>query len=382
MKDNTIRQAAALDGSDTKTSLRARSLERRPALKRAARNCAGFTLIELLEITAIIAMLIGAGLPAVQKQRESVARTEAANNLQQAGAAFQAFYNQNGKYPETWKVLADWRHLHPRFCGSPYILPFIEQEGLYKGLYGWQYIIRINPARSSNSTANTGRPPFQLEAEPIYPGITGSETLVLDQDGNLIRFPTPGADEARRQMFDRIRRGAAERIFELLDMDKSALAEVREFVASPETQASVLDRLDANDDVMINLHEIRNLDTGSEISLTDFLDLVSEEMKLDMLSPELSRQLGVEISALRGNAADQLFSFDGLCGLTRLYLSAEGVANRLCASLRAAKAAAERGDAEAKARFLRAYINEVEAQAHRTLTRRRATTLITLAQTL
>jgi hypothetical protein len=58
-------------------------------------------------------------------------------------------------------------------------LPYIEQEGLYKGLYGWQYsIIRITPARSSNSSEDTGRPSFRLEAEPIYPGITGSETMV------------------------------------------------------------------------------------------------------------------------------------------------------------------------------------------------------------
>jgi len=133
---------------------------------------------------------------------------------------------------------------------------------------------------------------------------------------------------------------------------------------------------------MINLNEIRNLDTGSEISVADFLDFVSEEMKLDMLSPELSRQLAVEISVLRGNAADQTFSFDGLCSLTRLYVGERGLADSLCAKLRAAEQADARGDSEAKALFLRAYMDQVAEEINKTLTRRRGMTLTTLAQTL
>jgi hypothetical protein len=42
---------------------------------------------------------------------------------------------------------------------------------------------------------------------------------------------------------------------------------------------------------MVSLDEIRNLDTGSEISVADFPDFVSEEMKLDALSPKLRRQI-------------------------------------------------------------------------------------------
>jgi prepilin-type N-terminal cleavage/methylation domain-containing protein len=383
MRENTIRHTATTDRNDTKTSLRARNPQRRRAINRAARTSAGFTLIELLVVIAIIAILIGLLLPAVQKVREAAARMEAANNLKQIGIAVVGFYDRNGDYPESWKALADWCRLNPRLCGSPSILPYIEQEGLYKEFYGWLYILRRpRPTASSSSTTNTGRPAFQVEVEPSDPGTTGAETLVWDQDGKLTSFPTPGANEGRRLMFERLRRGAAEKIFQLLDLDKSALPLVREFVASPETQAAALDRLDANDDGVVSLHEIRNLNTGSELSLTDFIKWVSEEMKLHKLSPELSKQLGVEIAALPRSAAVQLFSFDELCNLTRQYLSAEDVATQLCARLGEAKAAAERGDAEAKSRFLRAYIDEVEAQVHKTLTRSSAAILIALAQAL
>lgn len=82
-----------------------------------------FTLIELLVVIAIIGVLIALLVPAVQKVRETAARTQCANGLKQVALAMHAFHDVNHTLPEgmsasgwaygTWPVL---------------VLPYLEQE--------------------------------------------------------------------------------------------------------------------------------------------------------------------------------------------------------------------------------------------------------------
>ncbi len=97
---------------------------------------AGFTLVDLLVVIAIIGILIAMLLPAVQSVREAARRTACMNNLRQVGLATISFHDARGAFPPARTATSN--QVLPIFIRNGpeswfvHILPFIEQNNLYK----------------------------------------------------------------------------------------------------------------------------------------------------------------------------------------------------------------------------------------------------------
>ncbi|MFO0816257.1 MAG: DUF1559 domain-containing protein [Gemmatales bacterium] len=109
----------------------------------------GFTLIELLVVIAIIALLMALLLPAIQKVREAANKMLCASNLRQIGVAAHNYHNDYNKLPPGYfgpflrnggtNVTPDASpDRGPWISCLTILLPYLEQDNLYKQLWGTQ----------------------------------------------------------------------------------------------------------------------------------------------------------------------------------------------------------------------------------------------------
>lgn len=155
-----------------------------------------FTLIELLVVIAIIAILIGLLLPAIQKVRETSSRMTCANNMKQLALATLNFEGTFRKLPlgkhgaaSTTQTLA----IGTQSGVLVQILPYIEQENLFKGFKPELYTANSNTgsvswlnfdAPNTYSLARTKIKMFLCPSDDPY-AVEGSST------SNVVCFIDP-----------------------------------------------------------------------------------------------------------------------------------------------------------------------------------------------
>jgi prepilin-type processing-associated H-X9-DG protein len=90
----------------------------------SARPRRAFSLFQLLLVLAILVLGFALALPALAKVKLAAARVQSANNLKQIGLAAFNYYDANQVFPPGCDA--------NNFSTAAYLLPFIEQEALYK----------------------------------------------------------------------------------------------------------------------------------------------------------------------------------------------------------------------------------------------------------
>jgi prepilin-type N-terminal cleavage/methylation domain-containing protein/prepilin-type processing-associated H-X9-DG protein len=160
----------------------------------------GFTLLELLVTIAIIAVLVGLLLPAIQKIREAANRMNCTNNLKQLGLAAHNYESTNGGLPPGYLGPIP----NERFYGAdamqwqnvgvlPFLLPYLEQEGIHRQLQVNWDVHGSGPAWYTNAMnwelAQKQIRAFTCPSDNVYDGTCLIGTV---EAMHIFNVPAPG----------------------------------------------------------------------------------------------------------------------------------------------------------------------------------------------
>ena len=185
-----------------------------------------FTLIELLLVVAIIALLVGLLIPAVQKVRERANQLSCQSKLGNVGLALIQFADANGSLPSGFRSkLENGVETGPGWGWASEVLPWLDQDPLSRSINfsaspldekneawrkkrlpiflcpsdpvgdGWEIELPIAEKNPDPMAEELGIPyPGQSEIAPAsYVGLSG--TTPVDQPGNGLLFRNGRVDK-------------------------------------------------------------------------------------------------------------------------------------------------------------------------------------------
>lgn len=162
---------------------------------RASRHRNAFTLIELLVTIAIIGIMIGLLLPAVQFARESARQASCKNNQHQIGLALHAYHNLHGSLPIGCVEWRRWGQPQTRknLAWSASLLPFLEEQALYEAIdFEYAYDHPKNATAAATPVemylCPTQVPKDNLRGEITYGGLYGERLVDRRSDDGLFLY--------------------------------------------------------------------------------------------------------------------------------------------------------------------------------------------------
>jgi type II secretory pathway pseudopilin PulG len=151
----------------------------------------------LLVVIAIIAVLIGLLLPAVQRVRESANLVSCKNNLKQIGLALQSYHDAQGTFPVGYYDPTPWPLLDngPGWGWGAFLLPYLEQTSLFN-----QINFNLDVGDPANARARTTFLkificPSDLSLTPFTVTDGGSNSWMLAQASYVACNGNDGVDD-------------------------------------------------------------------------------------------------------------------------------------------------------------------------------------------